>query len=261
MKGNIATLIMSAALFLLCIQLPIIFVEQITGLWSTMDAAMNEYFEMYSYLDISALNDLAGTYTGRMNFSLATFLFVLFVPGPLTLGLSNIWLYVIRGKESFADMIFSGFGSFTRVVAMDTFRRILIVLWSILLIVPGVIAYYRYNLAFFLISDNPEMRSFEAVSLSKYYMQQNKMNRFYLDLTFAGWFALSFIAYYFINNGIMVVIFLTGNDVTVFTELLIMALVGSVAFAPVMAYRGVAAAEYYHRVICRDPKLNVQSQN
>ena len=261
MKGNTATLIMSAALFLLCIQLPIVFVEQITGLWSTMDAALNEYFETNSYINIIALNDLAERYAGRMNFSFATFIFVLFVPGPLTLGLANIWLFVIRGKESFADMIFSGFGSFTRVVAMDTFRRILIVLWSILLIVPGVIAYYRYNLAFFLIADNPEMRSFEAVSLSKYYMQQNKMNRFYLDLSFIGWLALSFLAFYLINNGVIVAILLTGNEVNLFIELLIMALLASIVFAPVLAYRGVAAAEYYHRVICRDPKLNVQSQN
>ena len=249
-----STLTMSAALFLLCIQLPIVFIEQITGLWNTMDALLTEYLETYSYLNFASLNDLAQSYAGRLGFSFATFLFLLFVPGPLTLGLSNIWLSVIRGKESFADMIFSGFGSFTRVVAMDTFRRILIALWSILLLVPGIIAYYRYNLAFFLIADNPELRSFEAIALSKYYMQQNKGSRFCLDLSFIGWFALSFVSFYMINNGIMVIILLTDNEVSLFTELLIMALIGSVAFAPILAYRGAAAAEYYHRVICRDPK-------
>jgi uncharacterized membrane protein len=254
MKGHMSTLIMSAALFLLCIQLPIILIEQITGLWNTMDTVLTEYMDMFSTFNYAAVNELAGAYAERLTFSFASFLFLLFIPGPLTLGLSKIWLYVIRGKEAYADMVFSGFPSFTRVVAMDTFRRILILLWSILLIVPGIIAYYRYNLVFFLIADNPELRSFEAVARSKYYMQQNKSNRFYLDLTFIGWFALSVFTFYVINNIVMAILLFNGNDVTVFTQLLLMSLIGSTVFAPVLAYRGVAAAEYYHRVICRDPK-------
>jgi uncharacterized membrane protein len=260
MKGHMSTLIMSAALLLLCVQLPLIFIEQITGLWNTMDAALTEYFEMYSSFDYLAVNELAGTYAGSLGFSFASFLFVLFIPGPLTLGLSYVWLYVIRGKETFADMIFSGFGNFTRVVAMDTFRRILIFLWSILLVVPGIIAYYRYNLAFFLLADNPKMRSFEAVSLSKYYMQQNKGNRFYLDLSFIGWFALAVFTFYIINNIVIAIIFLNGTELTMFLQLLVMSLTGSIVFAPVMAYRGVAAAEYYHRVICRDPRKFIETE-
>jgi len=200
MKGHMSTLIMSSALLLLCVQIPIIIVEQITGLWSTMDAAVSEYFEMYSDLNYNALYEIAETYSGRLGFSFATFLFVLLIPGPLTLGLSNVWLSVLRGKEAYADMIFTGFGNFTRIVSMDTFRRILILLWSVLLVVPGIMAYYRYNLAFFLIADNPEMRSFEAVASSKYYMQQNKNTRFLLDLSFIGWFALSALIFFMIDN-------------------------------------------------------------
>jgi len=122
------------------------------------------------------------------------------------------------------------------------------------LLVPGVIAYYRYNLAFFLACDNPEMRAFEAVSYSKYYMQQNKMSRFLLDFSFIGWFILSAFAFYAVSAGAAALILASGNELSLFASMFSRAIIGAIIFAPVFAYRGVAAAEYYHRVICRDPK-------
>ena len=245
---------LSVALTFLCFSLPIVIVEQITGLWDVMESAMDDYIAMLSNFSYAAINDWAEAYSGDIGFSFASFLFILLVPGPLTLGLSQIWLNVIRGKQAYADMIFSGFGEFLRVVAMDTLRRVFMFLWAILFIIPGVIAYYRYSQAFFLIADNPEMKTFEALSYSKYYMRQNKGSRFFLDLSFVGWFAVSAIAYYFINGGILAVILAAGYDITIFTQFLVTSIAGSFIFAPVCAYRGVAAAEYYHRVICRNPK-------
>jgi uncharacterized membrane protein len=239
---------------MLCVFLPVIIVEQIMGLWNVMEIALHDYMLLFQDLNTAALNEWALKYSDKVGFSLASFLYILFVPGPLTFGLSAIWLRVIRGKDVFADMVFSGFSDFLRVVSMDTFRRVLMVLWSFLLLVPGIIAYYRYNLAFFLVIDNPELKSFEAISLSKYYMQQNKASRFSLDFSFIGWFILSVFIFYAINIGIDEIFLAAGNELSLFASLVSRAIVGAIVFAPVCAYRGVAAAEYYHRVICRDPK-------
>ena len=253
MKGHMFMLFISAALYMLCFFVPIVVVEQITGLWQIVENALVSYMDLISNFSFVALNEWAETYSVGMSFSFATFLFVLFIPGPLTLGISQIWLFVIRRKKAYADMIFSGFGDFFRVVAMDTLRRVLILLWSILLIIPGIIANYRYSLAFFLLADNPEMKGIQAINYSKYYMQNNKGNRFFLDVSFIGWFAVSAIAFYFVSGIVSAIVLNGGSDGLVFTQFLVSAIVGSFVFAPVCAYRGVAAAEYYHRVICKNP--------
>jgi len=85
-------------------------------------------------------------------------------------------------------------------------------------------------------------------------MKQNKGNRFMLDFSFIGWLALSFLAQYLLSNLAFSLMLAFGADVSMFTEQLVVTILGSIAFAPLLAYRGVAAAEYYHRVTCHDPR-------
>jgi len=256
MKGRMSLLVFSAALYLLCLSLPVVIVEQIMGLWDAVEKATEDYLAMLANPTYAAINEWVQKWADKCTVSAASFIYVLLVPGPLTLGLSSVWLSVLRGKEAYADMIFSGFGSFLRVFLMDTIRRLFMMLFAILLIVPGVIIYYRYSLAFFLLADNPKMRPFEALTYSRYYMQQNKGNRFTLDFSFVGWFALSFFAYFLLSNLAFTITLSAGNDFSLFSQQLTSGILGSVVFAPLCAYRGVASAEYYHRVICRDPKNN-----
>jgi len=242
----------AAAVYMLCISLPIIFVEQITGLWAFMEHAVDDYFVMLMNDPSPApLYEWASSYAGEgpSTLSFATWLFLLLVPGPLTLGLSTIWLRVIRGQEVFADMVFSGFSNFIRALLLHFIRGLFMFIWAIFFIIPGVIAYYRYSLAFFLLVDNPEMSPFVAINLSKYYMIGNKGNRFFLDLSFIGWFAVAMIVFVFLSN----VIVASLDTVSLFSNMLVMGILGSVILAPLSAYRGVAAAEYYHRVTCNDP--------
>ena len=259
MKGHMGALILSSALFMLCIQLPVILVEQITGMWSVMEVAMEEYIAIlselsYSNFNYAVLNDWALEYSEQLRFSIASFIFILFVPGPLTLGLSQIWLRVIRRNEIYTDMIFSGFSDFFRIVAMDALRRMLIILWSFLFIIPGIIAWYRYSQAFFLMVDNPGIKPYEALTLSKYYMQQNKGSRFVLDLTFVGWLVVSIVAFYTIQVIAFSILIAGGNEIGLFTQAIVSVILSSIVFAPLFAYRGVTSAEYYHRVICKDPQ-------
>ena len=259
MKGHMGALILSSALLMLCIQVPVVLVEQITGMWSVMEKAMEEYISIlsnfsYANFDFTAINDWAMEYSDQLRFSVASFVFILLVPGPLTLGLSQIWLRVLRRNEIYTDMIFSGFSDFFRVVVMDTLRRVLIILWSFLFIIPGIIAWYRYSQAFFIMVDNPGMKPFDALALSKYYMQQNKGSRFLLDLTFIGWLVASIVAFYVIQIVVFSIIISGGNEIGLFTQALVSVILSSIVFAPLFAYRGVTSAEYYHRVICKDPQ-------
>jgi len=255
LKGKLPLVTIAAAIYMLCLTLPVLVVEQITGLWGFWERATDDYLAMMSNNPTPAsIYEWAGSYGEQGGLSLATWLYLILIPGPLTLGLSAVWLRIIRGHQVFADMVMSGFGNFLRAFLLHLIRTFFMALWAILFVIPGFIAYYRYSLAFFLLVDNPDMSPIVAINLSKYYMRGNKGSRFYLDLTFIGWFIIAGIALSLIGGLAADIIAAAVYEPTFFINQLVMSILGAFILAPVFAYRGVAAAEYYHRVICRDPR-------
>ena len=60
-------------------------------------------------------------------------------------------------------------------------------LWSLLLIVPGIIAALRYAMTPFIMAEHPELTASEGIQRSKELMEGHKMDLFILELTFLGW--------------------------------------------------------------------------
>ena len=60
-------------------------------------------------------------------------------------------------------------------------------LWSLLLVIPGIIKSYSYSMAGFIMSENPEMSAKEAMEVSMRMMKGNKWRLFCLQLSFIGW--------------------------------------------------------------------------
>lgn len=257
-----STLIVVAIIYAICLNLPVIVLEQISGFWSNLENAVDDYSILLEDIDadsdpsdiLADVNEWAETHSEGMNPSFASWLYMLLVAGPLTLGLSQVWLCVLRGQRFYVDTVFSGFGNFIRALLLNFVRAVFIFLWSILLVVPGIIAYYRYSMAFFLLADNPKMAPFEALTYSKYYMQGNKGSRFFLDLSFIGWYIIGAVVSYLLNSAIISVLSASGVETGMFVSQIVMNICTAVVLAPITAYRGVASADYYHRVICKDPR-------
>lgn len=89
---------------------------------------------------------------------------------------------------------------FTRRYALPTIGLILlqwlwITLWSLLLIVPGIIKYFAYSQTYFVYKDmlantpagQPKPRLRDAVTRSRQLMVGHKMEFFILQLSFIGW--------------------------------------------------------------------------
>jgi uncharacterized membrane protein len=70
-------------------------------------------------------------------------------------------------------------------------NNIKIFLWSLLFIIPGIIAALNYSMSLFIMAQNPEIGIVEAIELSKKMMKGNKGKLFVLYLSFIGWFLLS----------------------------------------------------------------------
>ena len=69
-------------------------------------------------------------------------------------------------------------------------RTIRIALWSLLLVVPGFVAFYAYRMAFFLKADHPEWSAWHVLAESKRMMDGHKWRLACLDASFIGWLLL-----------------------------------------------------------------------
>jgi uncharacterized membrane protein len=73
------------------------------------------------------------------------------------------------------------------------FRGILITLWSLLLVIPGIIKSLSYAMTMYIVKDHPELTVNEAIDLSKDMMYGHKYDLFYLYISFIGWYLLSIL--------------------------------------------------------------------
>ena len=64
-------------------------------------------------------------------------------------------------------------------------------LWSLLLVVPGIIKGYAYSQAFYLLNDNKKLGYKEALEESEKMMDGHKWELFVLQLSFIGWSLLA----------------------------------------------------------------------
>lgn len=106
----------------------------------------------------------------------------LIITGPFLLGGAGYSLAIYRQKESKLEMIFDGFSRFSTALSAYLIMIVLIILWSVLFIIPGIIAALSYSLTFYILSDNPSLSAIEALNKSKVMMNGNKLKLFNLYL-------------------------------------------------------------------------------
>lgn len=73
-------------------------------------------------------------------------------------------------------------------------RSIYLILWTLLLIFPGIIQYYAYRMVPYILADNPNIGAKIAIDLSSDMMEGNKFKLFVLELSFWGWYLLGALA-------------------------------------------------------------------
>ena len=76
-----------------------------------------------------------------------------------------------REQEPEFKTLFSRFSIFGKALGLRILTSIFTVLWTLLLIIPGIIAVYRYALAPYLMAEDPEMGAMVAIEKSKELMK------------------------------------------------------------------------------------------
>ncbi|MBR4878248.1 MAG: DUF975 family protein [Clostridia bacterium] len=76
-------------------------------------------------------------------------------------------------------------------VCTEFLKTVKIFLWSLLFVIPGIIAKYKYALTDYILAETPDIKASEAIEISTTLMQGNKWRLFCLEFSFIGWDILS----------------------------------------------------------------------
>lgn len=119
-------------------------------------------------------------------------LYVIMILALSLLSIGYMWylLKVSRKVPSKLSAIFDAFKMPLKALGLYFLEGIFILLWSVLLIIPGIVAAYRYRLAFYILYDNPDYDILQCIRESKKLMTGYKTDLFLIDLTFIGWVLL-----------------------------------------------------------------------
>lgn len=96
----------------------------------------------------------------------------------------------IRSTNASYGNLLDGFGIAGKVILLNLLEGLLIGLWSLLLVIPGIIAWYRYRIAIYILIDHPEKSVIQCLRESREMMKGHKADLFRLDLSMIGWLIL-----------------------------------------------------------------------
>ena len=112
------------------------------------------------------------------------------VAGPLEYGRSVQALNVMRGNRVDVSDIMSAQNRLPDTILAYLINGVYTFLWSLLFIIPGIIAAYSYSMTYYVMIDNPNLTPDMARRKSMELMEGNKLRLFYLHLSFIGWMLL-----------------------------------------------------------------------
>lgn len=98
------------------------------------------------------------------------------------------------GAEFKVETLFDGYKDFLRIFGTLLLQGVYIILWSLLLFVPGIIKSISYSQTYYVMKDNPELSFNAAIERSMAMMEGHKMQYFLLQLSFIGWILLAIIS-------------------------------------------------------------------
>jgi uncharacterized membrane protein len=122
-----------------------------------------------------------------MILNIASLPFSYFLMGVFQVGQSRFFMDVARGDIVGLGRMFYGFKFIWKAGGVFLLMIMRIFLWSLLLIIPGILAAFSYSMALYVIADNPDLSITEALARSKKMMDGNRWKFFCLQWRFFGW--------------------------------------------------------------------------
>ncbi len=107
------------------------------------------------------------------------------------IGVYNCFISAYRGNgydlNNFGRAFKEGL---TNRIVLGLYKQILIMLWTFVFIIPGIVKSYSYVLAEFISTRDPNKTASDCVDESRKLMDGHKAELFFFDLSFFGWYLL-----------------------------------------------------------------------
>ncbi len=116
---------------------------------------------------------------------------------PLRISLSHTYLEM-ASEEKNPEFGMLGFGfkkCWLQSILLNFLSGLFVALWSLLLIVPGIIKAFSYSMANYIMAENPEIKALDAITKSRKLMNGHKFELFVLGLSFFLWYMLVAITF------------------------------------------------------------------
>ena len=130
---------------------------------------------------------MAGRYTYIMVAALITGALYFVLGSIIAVGYAKFNLNLADQLEGTFENLFAYFSYWKTTAVARLLRSIYLLLWSLLFIIPGIIAALSYAMTEYILAENPKISAGEAINLSKQMMDGNKWRLFCLRLSFIGW--------------------------------------------------------------------------
>ena len=111
----------------------------------------------------------------------------LILGGVIQLGYAKFLLKQHDGREYEIKDLFSQFERFSVGFLQAFLRGLYVILWSLLLVIPGIVKSFSYAMTPFILEEHPELTAKQAIRRSMELMDGHKGELFVLGLTFIGW--------------------------------------------------------------------------
>jgi uncharacterized membrane protein len=247
----------AGVIYVICLLLPQIILQGLAGTYDVLADVFSTLATAMTYADVQEWYvQNASKLEATSNLS---FLYSVLVTGTFALGLSIIHLSVVRRQEATTFTLFDGFSQLPRAVGIYIVKTVMTVLWSMLFLVPGVIAYYRYSLVYYLLIDNPHIGILQAIRQSGDLMRGNKHKRFILDLSFIPWCIPPVVILMIVFSYFQPIALANGGNGLFALYAGTYAFI-AVLFSFVLNYRGVAAADFYQKIKSSLPSIELSSE-
>jgi len=131
---------------------------------------------------------VAGIAAGLGAMAIVVGIAMFFVGAIVEVGYASFNLFLVD-KENTAEIadLFNYFTYWKSVICTRLLKSLYIFLWSLLFVIPGIVASYSYAMTSFILVENPELKATEAVERSKQLMRGNRFRLFCLEFSFIGW--------------------------------------------------------------------------
>lgn len=113
---------------------------------------------------------------------------IYFVLGSIVgVGYARFNLELLDRRDPSFEILFAYFSYWKTTAAARLLQSLYILLWSLLLVIPGIIASYSYAMTDYILAEYPELTASEAIGRSKELMSGNRWRLFCLHFSFIGW--------------------------------------------------------------------------